>query len=67
MTINKEITIDQITVTDGGAVYIRHATKLIEDDIVLSTTYHREVIQKDADVSSYPARVQTICNAAWME
>ena len=41
MTLTKTTNIDQITVTENGIVLYREATRILENDVELSKTYHR--------------------------
>lgn len=63
--LTKEVKIDQIIVVDSGAVMIREATRIFEDGVELSRTYHRSNLMPGQDLSGVPANVQAICNAAW--
>ena len=63
MAITKQTVVDQITVTENGTVQVRTATRIIEDDVQLSQSYHRHVIAPGADYSEEDARVQAICAA----
>ena len=63
--LTKEVKIDQITVTENGIVLFREATRVLEDGVELSKTYHRSSLTPGQDISAVPANVQAICNAAW--
>jgi len=65
MSLTKSTVVDQITVTEFGAVLYREATRILEDGVELSKTYHRSSLTPGQDISGLPANVQTICNAAW--
>jgi len=65
MSLNKSTTVDQITVTENGIVLFREATRILEDGVELSKTYHRSSLTPGQDISGVPANVQAICNAAW--
>jgi archaellum component FlaF (FlaF/FlaG flagellin family) len=65
MSLTKELKIDQITVTENGIVLFREATRILEDGVELSKTYHRSSLTPGQDISAVPANVQAICNAAW--
>ena len=67
MALTKEITIDQITVTENLTILVREITRIMEDDIEISKQYHRNSFEKNADVSAQPQQVQNICAAAWKE
>lgn len=53
---------DKIEVLENGAVQVRTATRVVEDGSVLSTSYHRHVIQPGDDYSQEDARVAAICD-----
>jgi DNA-binding transcriptional LysR family regulator len=65
MSLTKSIVVDQITVTENGIVLFREATRIFEDGVELSKTYHRSSLKPGQDISVVPANVQAICNAAW--
>ena len=65
MSLTKSIVVDQITVTENGIVLFREATRILENGVELSKTYHRSSLQPGQDISAVPANVQSICNAAW--
>jgi len=65
MSLTKESKIDQITVTENGVVLFREATRILEDGVELSKTYHRSSLLPGQDVSAVPVNVQAICSAAW--
>jgi len=65
MALTKSIVVDQITVTEYGVVLFREATRILEDGVELSKTYHRSSLTPGQDLSNVPANVQAICAAAW--
>ena len=65
MALTKEVAIDKIEILESGAIQIRQATRILEDDVVLSTSYHRHVLERGADLTSEDPRVVAIANAAW--
>ena len=65
MSLSKSTIVDQITVTENGIVLFREATRILEDGVELSKTYHRSSLTPGQDISGVPANVQAICNAAW--
>ena len=65
MAITKSIAVDQVTVTEYGVVLVREATRILEDGVELSKTYHRSSLVPGQDVSGVPVNVQAICAAAW--
>ena len=65
MALTKETVVDQITVTENGIVLYREATRIMEDGVQLSQTYHRTSLTPGQDLAGQPANVVAICNAAW--
>jgi DNA-binding transcriptional LysR family regulator len=65
MSITKITVVDQITVTETGAVFYREATRIMEDGKELSKTYHRSSLTPGQDLTGIPANVVAICNVAW--
>jgi len=65
MSITKTTTIDQITVEENGTILYREATRIMEDGVQLSQTYHRSSLTPGQDLTGVPANVVAICNAAW--
>jgi hypothetical protein len=67
MALTKEVKIDQITVTEQGIILYREATRILEDGVELSKTYHRTSLAPASDLTDVPANVVAIANAAWTE
>jgi predicted ThiF/HesA family dinucleotide-utilizing enzyme len=67
MSIEKQVVVDQITVTENGIVLYREATKIIEDGVELTKTYHRSSLTPGQDLTGVPENVAAICNTAWTE
>ena len=80
MAITKELTEDKIEVVgDYKNIQIRTATVIKEDDVELTRSFHRKVLDcvssvknaddswthTDTDVSSESTEVQGICAAVW--
>ena len=74
MALTKEIVVDKIEVLEMGQVQVRTATRVLEDGAVLSSSFHRHVVEPstkasgswaDTDISGEDARVQAICTATW--
>jgi len=65
MSITKTTAIDQITVTESGIVLYREATRIMEDGVQLSQTYHRSSLTPGQDLTGIPANVVAHCNVAW--
>lgn len=73
MALSKEVLADKIEVVTSqneqgntvNFVQVRTVTRVLEDDVVISQSYHRHVIQSGDDWSSEPSNVQAICNAVF--
>ena len=65
MALTKETVVDQITVTENGIVLYREATRIMEDGVQLSQTFHRTSLTPGQDLTDQPANVVAICNVAW--
>jgi len=63
--LEKQVVVDKIEVLESGAVQVRTATRIIEDGSVLSSSYHRHVLQPGDDISAQDPKVQAICLAVW--
>ena len=65
MSLTKQTIVDQITVTENGIVLYREATRIMEDGVQLSQTYHRSSLTPAQDLTGVPANVVAICNTVW--
>jgi hypothetical protein len=75
MALTKETVVDKIEVMEMGEVQVRTATRIMEDGVQLSSSFHRHVIVPsrknesntwvDTTISGEDAKVQSICNATW--
>ena len=74
MALSKVTVIDKIEVLEMGQVQIRTVTRVMEDGVELSSSFHRHVVVPsiktgntwaDTDISGEDARVQAIANATW--
>ena len=74
MALSKETVVDKIEVLEFGLVQVRIATRVLEDGVELSSSFHRHVVVPsiktgdtwaDTDISGEDARVQAIANATW--
>jgi hypothetical protein len=65
MALTKTTVVDQITVTENGIVLYREATRIMEDGVQLSQTYHRSSLTPAQDLTGIPANVVAICNTVW--
>jgi len=65
MSLIKETVVDQITVTENGIILYREATKIVEDGVELTKTYHRSSLTPGQDLTGQPDKVIAIAQAAW--
>jgi hypothetical protein len=65
MALAKEVVIDKIEVLESGSIQIRQATRVLEDEVVLSQSYHRHVLQPGDDLTNEDPKVVAIAEAAW--
>jgi len=65
MSLTKTTAVDQITVTENGTILYRNATRIMEDGVQLSQTYHRSSLTPGQDLTGIPANVVAHCNTAW--
>ena len=74
MALTKETVVDKIEVLEMGEVQVRTATRVMEDGVQLSSSFHRHVVEPstkasgswaDTDISGEDARVQSVATATW--
>ena len=74
MALTKETVVDKIEVLELGQLQVRTATRVKEDGVQLSQSFHRHVVVpstkdsgswEDTDISGEDAEVQAIANAKW--
>ena len=76
MALTESIEYDKIEVVGPyKVVQVRQATIIKKDDVELTRTFHRYILEAgrldasdnliDTDISAQPAEVQAICNAVW--
>ena len=74
MALTKETVVDKIEVLEKGQVQVRTATRVLEDGVELSSSFHRHVVEPstkasgswaDTDISGEDARVQAVATATW--
>jgi hypothetical protein len=65
MSLTKQTIVDQITVTENGLIMYREATRIMEDGVELTKTYHRSSLTPAQDLTGVPANVVAICNTVW--
>ncbi len=65
MALTKEIVVDKIEVLEMGQVQVRTATRVLEDGVQLSSSFHRHVLAPGDDLSEQDAKVSAIATATW--
>ena len=65
MALTKETIVDKIEVLEMGQVQVRTATRVLEDGVALSQSYHRHVLAPGDDLSEQDAKVSAIATATW--
>lgn len=65
MSLTKTTNVDQITVTENGIVLFREATRIMEDGVELTKSYHRSSLTPGQDLTGVPEQVVGYCNLAW--
>jgi hypothetical protein len=65
MALEKQISIDKIEVVENGIIQVRQITRIIEDGVELSNSFHRWSLTPNQDVSNENDRVKAIANAVW--
>jgi len=64
MALTKVVMQDKIEIVgEFKHVQVRTCTKVLEDDVEISSSFHRHVINAGDDYSSESAEVQAICSA----
>ncbi len=61
--LEKQTIVDLVETLENGVVQVRTATKIMDDGVEVSRTFHRHVIVPGADYSQEDAKVQAICAA----
>ena len=65
MALTKETVVDKIEVMESGYIQVRTATRVLEDGVQLSSSFHRHVLAPGDDLSEQDAKVSAIATATW--
>lgn len=65
MSLIKKVSIDKIEVLENDLIQVREITRIIENDIVLSSSYNRWVLSPESDLSNQDPKVVAVANAVW--
>ena len=60
MALTKVVVIDQIEIREDGQIKVQWATRIMEDGVELSKTYHRQALSPGEDYSREDVRVRDI-------
>lgn len=59
--LTKQVVVDLIETLENGIVQVRTATRILDDGIAVSSSFHRHVVAPGDDYSQEDSRVQAIC------
>jgi hypothetical protein len=65
MALTERTEEDKIEILADGTMQIRTATIIERDGVEISRTYHRHVIQPDADPADQSPKVKAIAASVW--
>jgi DNA/RNA endonuclease G (NUC1) len=63
MTLEKKVVVDLVEVLENGCVQVRTKTAILENNVEISSKFHRHVVAPGDDYSKEDAKVQAICAA----
>jgi len=63
--LEKKVVIDSINILEDGQMQIRQATKIMENNVEISKTYHRWCKAPDESVDDQIDKVKAIAEAVW--
>jgi hypothetical protein len=61
--LEKQVVVDSIEALENGIVQVRTATKIMDNGVQVSQTFHRHIVVPGQDYSNEDAKVQEICKA----
>ena len=61
MALEKQVLVDLVEVLENGCVQVRTATRILDDGVPISSSFHRHVVTPGDDYSQEDSRVQAIC------
>jgi len=59
--LEKQTVVDLVEALENGMVQVRTATKIMDDGVEVSRSFHRHVVAPGNDYSQEDAKVQAIC------
>ena len=67
MALTESTENDKIEVVNKWNIQVRKETIIKKDGVELTRSFHRHVLNPDADISKEPAEVKAVCNAVWTQ
>lgn len=61
MALEKQTVVDLIETLENGCVQVRTATRILDDGVAVSSSFHRHVVAPGDDYSQEDDRVKAIC------
>jgi hypothetical protein len=65
MALEKVEVTDKIEVLENGRIQVRCATRVLEDGVILSSSFHRHVLAPNQDLTDQDPKVVAIAQATW--
>lgn len=63
--ITKNVVIGLINILENGIIQIRTDTIILEDDVELSRSYHRSLLEPGVDISNQHEKIKSIAAIFW--
>ena len=63
MALEKQTVVDLIETLENGCVQVRTTTRILDDGVAVSSSFHRHVVAPGDDYSQEDDRVKAICAA----
>ena len=68
MALTKQSIVDKVEVVGQfNSIQVRTAQQILENGQVISSTFHRHVLQPGADLTNEDSKVVAIANAVWTD
>lgn len=68
MALTKQTITDKIEIVGPyNALQIRQANQILEDGVIISQSYHRYVLQPDADLTGQDDKIIAVATAVWTD
>ena len=65
MALTKEIVADKVEVLEDGHIQVRTVTRILEDGVELSSSFHRNTLNPGYDLTDQDPKVVAIATATW--